>query len=45
MRKKLEALSGQNNTQATDEAKKLRNRMDELLYREEMMWLQRSRIS
>ena len=28
-----------------DTIKRLYNRMDELLYREEMMWLQRSRIS
>ena len=32
-------------TENRDTIKRLYNRMDELLYREEMMWLQRSRIS
>ena len=32
-------------TENRDTIKRLYNRMDELLYREEMMWLQRSRIA
>lgn len=44
LRVKLEAM--QENSQASrSDIRKLIDRMDELLYREEMMWLQRSRIA
>jgi ElaB/YqjD/DUF883 family membrane-anchored ribosome-binding protein len=45
IRKKMEELSKQNHATGTDELEKLQIRMDEVLYREKMMWLQRSRIS
>jgi hypothetical protein len=44
IRKRMEEL-GEGTTMADqEEIRKITNRMDELLYREEMMWLQRSRI-
>jgi cytidylate kinase len=43
--KRLDVLGGQDGEQASMEAKNVQNRMDELLYREELMWLQRSRIA
>ena len=52
VRKKLKELrnklcNAQNSTDdaSQKEAKKIADEMNELLYREEMMWLQRSRIS
>jgi hypothetical protein len=45
LRAKIEGLSTQDHIANQDEVDKLNKRMDELLYREEMMWLQRSRIS
>jgi hypothetical protein len=45
LRKKLEDLNELGNTCASDEEKAIWNRMDELLYKEEMMWLQRSCIT
>jgi hypothetical protein len=45
IRKRMEEL-GEGTTMANqEEIRKITNRMDELLYREEMMWLQRSRIA
>jgi hypothetical protein len=41
----LEELCSSNQDVDKDEEHKLRCRMDELLYNEEMMWLQRSRIT
>jgi hypothetical protein len=45
LRAKIEELSTQDHIANQDEVDKLNKSMDELLYREEMMWLQRSRIS
>ena len=45
LRSKLEALQGQGDQSNVMEIKATMNRMNEILYREEMMWLQRSRIS
>jgi hypothetical protein len=45
LRQKLEELGDQDTDHAREKGKEIQNRMDELLYREEMMWLQRSRIS
>jgi hypothetical protein len=44
IRKRLEALSDQNRAANQLEVSALMKPMDEILYREEMMWLQRSRI-
>jgi hypothetical protein len=45
IRKRMEEL-GEGTTAANqEEIRKITNRMDELLYREEMMWLQRSWIA
>jgi hypothetical protein len=45
LRKRLEELSTQSQDANCDEINKTGQHMDELLYREEMMWLQRSHIS
>jgi hypothetical protein len=45
IRKKMEELETQDPSANHIELLGLRKRMDELLYREEMMWLQRSRVS
>jgi hypothetical protein len=45
IRKRIEELGGGDLGAGSDEIRELRSRMDELLYREEMMWLQRSRIA
>ena len=45
LRSKLEALQGQGDQSNVMEIKATMNRMNEILYREEMMWLQRSRIT
>jgi hypothetical protein len=45
IRKRMEELGGDNLGSRLDEMRGLRLRMDELLYREEMIWLQRSRIT
>jgi hypothetical protein len=45
IRAKMEELSRQDPSLAEEETRGLRQRMDELLYREEMMWLQRSLIA
>jgi DNA replication protein DnaC len=42
---KLENLCANSQGTADEEIKRIRQRMDEVLYREEMMWLQRSHIS
>jgi hypothetical protein len=41
----MEELSGHTNADQEEEFDRLRYRLDEILYREEMMWLQRSRIA
>lgn len=45
LRKKLSELQLVNNEENNVQIKNTINRMNEILYREEMMWLQRSRIS
>jgi hypothetical protein len=45
LRRKLEELHEKDPKEVDEDMEKLHDRMDELLYREEMMWLQRSRIS
>lgn len=45
LRRKLEMLLKQNNPADTSEIKNTYARLDEILLREELMWLQRSRIS
>jgi hypothetical protein len=45
LKKKMEELSLQNPIKNKQELDRLRARMEELLYREEMMWLQRSRVA
>jgi hypothetical protein len=45
LREKLEHLCSSDHAESEEEIKPTRQRMDELLHREEMMWLQRSRIS
>jgi hypothetical protein len=45
IRKRMEELGEGTTTANQEEIRKITNRMDELLYREEMMWLQRSRIA
>lgn len=45
LRQKVEALLLDPSADHSDEISTIYRRMDELLYREEMMWLQRSRIS
>jgi hypothetical protein len=45
LRKRLEELAGWNNLSDKKDEEETQKRMDELLYREEMMWLQRSCIS
>jgi hypothetical protein len=45
LRKRLEELGANPQSINGEEINKTRNRMDEVLYREEMMWLQRSCIS
>jgi hypothetical protein len=45
LKKRLEELSLQAQLASSVEVNDVRQRMDELLYREEMMWLQRSRIA
>jgi hypothetical protein len=42
LRQKLEELGDQDTDHAREKGKEIQNRMDELLYREEMMWLRRS---
>jgi ElaB/YqjD/DUF883 family membrane-anchored ribosome-binding protein len=42
IKQKIEELSMQNHVSNKEELDKLRKRMDEFLYREEMMWMQRS---
>jgi hypothetical protein len=44
-KEKIEELSRQDVIRNQDEIDRLSERMEEILYREEMMWLQRSRIS
>jgi hypothetical protein len=44
-RKKLEDLMPSTDARSETERKQLLNEMDELLYREELMWMQRSRIA
>lgn len=44
MRSRLEELKG-DSTASRSDIRVVTDRMDELLYREEMMWLQRSRIA
>jgi CRISPR/Cas system type I-B associated protein Csh2 (Cas7 group RAMP superfamily) len=45
LREKIEVLSGRTSANQEDELERLRLRIDEILYREEMMWLQLSRIA
>jgi hypothetical protein len=45
IKEKNESLSSQNHVANQGEIQRLSRSMDELLYREEMMWLQRSRIA
>jgi hypothetical protein len=45
LRSKLENLQSRNDANDGEEIKRTMDRMDEILYREEMMWLQRSRVS
>jgi hypothetical protein len=45
LRSKVETLSAQDHSGSQEEIRKARFRLDELLYREEMMWLQRSYIA
>jgi hypothetical protein len=45
IRERMERLSKQDSQAAHDELHHLRNRMDEILHREELMWLQRSRVA
>jgi hypothetical protein len=45
IRKKLEELHATDNDEGEEDVRKLHCRLDELLYREKMMWLQRSRIT
>jgi hypothetical protein len=45
IRKRLEELHATNNDEGEEDVRKLHCRLDELLYREKMMWLQRSRIT
>jgi hypothetical protein len=42
---RIAVLSDQTSTNQEEELERLRFRMDEILYREEMMWLQRSRVA
>jgi hypothetical protein len=43
LRERIAVLSDQMSIDQEEELERLRFRMDEILYREEMMWLQRSR--
>jgi hypothetical protein len=45
LRERIVVLSDQTSTDQEEELERLRFIMDEILYREEMMWLQRSRIA
>jgi hypothetical protein len=45
LRSTLESLQGTGDDANKEEIKKTMDRMNEILYREEMIWLQRSRIS
>jgi hypothetical protein len=45
IKEQIESLSSQNHVANQGEIERLSQRMDEPLYREEMMWLQRSRIA
>ena len=45
LRDKLNAAQSGSDSESREEAKKIAAEMNEVLYREEMMWLQRSRIS
>ncbi|RLN35951.1 hypothetical protein C2845_PM03G26230 [Panicum miliaceum] len=45
LRKKLAEMQSVNDEESNVQVKNTINRMNEILYREEMMWLQRSRIS
>jgi uncharacterized protein YicC (UPF0701 family) len=45
LREQMKEISESQNESQQEELHKLRVRMDEILYREEMMWLQRSRIA
>jgi hypothetical protein len=42
---RIEALSAHTGASQEEELERLRIRMDEIFYREEMMWIQRSRIA
>jgi hypothetical protein len=41
----MERLSKQDSQAAQDELHHLKNRMEEILHREELMWLQRLRVA
>jgi hypothetical protein len=45
LRERIAVLSDQMSIDQEEELERLRFRMDEILYREEMMWLQRSRVA
>jgi hypothetical protein len=45
LRKQLEQLWGQGDRDDSSMVRETMSKMDELLYREEMLWLQRSRIT
>jgi hypothetical protein len=45
IRRRMEVLNEQEPSETENELRCLRERMDELLYQEEMMWLQRSQIA
>jgi hypothetical protein len=45
LKEKMEDLRSQDHIGNKEEVDKCRRRMEELLYREEMMWMQRSRVS
>jgi hypothetical protein len=45
LRERIAVLSDQMSIDQEEELERLRFRIDEILYREEMMWLQRSRVA
>jgi hypothetical protein len=45
LRERITVLSDQKSTNQEEELERLRFGMDEILYREEIMWLQRSRVA